>query len=460
MKKHEKIVTLYRSSVTQEGILLNCAVLPRQEEFQGLLLPQISEATDSLGLLKSKASQGIVDELFWSLVRLQFALKPGIIYMNTGTEGAMPRRVISRLHKHFKEFASNPWDAVIEHECYSYSMPEVVSTVAEFLGADTEEIVMTTNTTEGMCFTANGLDLQEGDEVVTTLHEHSAGLCCWELLRERRGVTVNQIELPTPAENNDEIIVAFEDAITPQTKVMSFCHINYTTGLRMPVKELCQLARDNNIISVVDGAHAIGMLNVNLHDLGCDFYATSPHKWLNAPPGTGVLYMREDVQELVWPTITEVSASKGRTSIYQIRGQQCTPAYRGVIDAIDFQRAIGKDKIEERILSLSSYLKAKIMENWGEEKLFSPTDEALSSGLVSFNPSDDPFSAEKVKVFTPLKDEYHIVTRPVGFKDKHTDTEQVKALRVSTHIFNNYNQIDTLISTIKTTPGGELGYKS
>ena len=416
--------------------------------FSSLLLSHTSEAKDYLELLKTG---GIADELYWARVRSQFVLKPRLIYMNTGTEGSMPRCILSRMGKYAKEFAENPWDAVIENDRLKYMMTENRTKVAEFLGAHLEEIVLTTNTTEGMSFTANGLDLQEGDEVVTTLHEHSAGLCCWELLRERRNVTVTQVELPTPAENKDEIIAAFADAITPQTKVMSFCHINFTTGLRMPVKELCQLARDHDIISVIDGAHAIGMINVNLNEIGCDFYATSPHKWLNAPPGTGVLYMREDVQDILWPTVTEASASRNGCGVFQSRGQQCTPAYACLNEAIDFQNTIGKDKIEARILALSTYLKEKVKENWGEEKLFSPTDETLSSGLVSFNPFDDPFEKEKVsEVSRTLKDDYTIVIRTTRFKDKNSDAEHKRALRASTHIFNNYSEIDKLISTIQT----------
>lgn len=421
--------------------------------FSGLLLPNSSETDSSLDLIKTKASKGIFDELFWSFVRLQFILQPGIIYMNTGTEGSMPRRVISRLNEYLKEFASNPWEAVIDHDCYCYTMPEVISNVAEFLGTGTNEIVMTTNTTEGMSFVANGLDLREGDEVLTTLHEHSAGLVCWDLLKERRGVTVTRVELPTPANNEDEIVEAFENAITENTRVMSFCHINYTTGLRMPVKALSQLARNRNILSVVDGAHAIGMLDLNLHDLGCDFYATSPHKWLNAPPGTGVLFMREEVQDLVWPTVTEHSASRNGTDVFQVRGQQCTPAYRGVIDAIDFQRAIGKDEIEGRVLALSTYLKEKIIETWGENKLFSPTNEAFSTGLVSFNPFDEPFDAGKVKIYKLLRDDYKIIIRSVSFRDKHSDDKNKRALRVSTHIFNNYREIDKLVNTLQKLMG-------
>jgi len=421
--------------------------------FSSLLLPQISETKDSLESLKMIASQDETNELFWSFVRLQFVLQPGLIYMNTGTEGSMPRCMLSRLSEYFREFTKNPWDATVESDLFRNSMIETRTKVAEFLGANIDEIVLTTNTTEGMSFTANGLDLQEGDEVLTTLHEHDGGLCCWYILKDRRNVTVTPLELPSPPESEDEIIALFEDAITPQTKVMSFCHINWTTGLRMPVKELCQLARDHGIISVVDGAHAIGMLNFDLHELGCDFYACSPHKWLNAPPGTGVLYMREDAQDLLWPTVTEgYSVIKRGALALQVRGQQCTPVYACMNDAIDFQNAIGKDKIEIRILALNTYLKNKIIENWGEEKIFTPTDEELSSGLVSFNPSEDPFDEERKlsEISQRLRDDYGIIIRTVWFKDKHSDTKYTRALRVSTHIFNNKSEIERLNSALQS----------
>jgi len=266
-----------------------------------LFLPTPSDAEDPSGLLDTKLLHNVDSELYWNLVRMQFVLKPGLIYMNTGTEGSMPRRVLSSLKNYFKEFAEDPWAAGVEHDCYSYFMREIVDKVANFLGTDPDEIVMTTNTTEGMGFAANALDLQEGDEVLTTLHFHPYNTC-WFICRDRGNIRVTELELPTPATSKEEIIDSFAQAITPQTRVMSFCHINFSTGLRMPVMELCQLARDNSIITVVDGAHAIGMLDYDLHELGCDFYACSPHKWLCAPPGTGVFYMRKEVQDqLVWP---------------------------------------------------------------------------------------------------------------------------------------------------------------
>ena len=287
--------------------------------------------------------------------------------------------------------------------------------------------------------------------MLTTLHEYPSGLACWRLLREPRNVTMTQIELPFPAENKEGIVDAFARAITPRTRVMSFCHINFTTGLRMPVKELCRLARDNGIISVVDGAHAIGMLDLNLHDLGCDFYAASPHKWLNAPPGTGVLYIRDGMLENFWPTITETSPPFAPDiNVLQGRGQQFTPAFACLNDLIDFQQnTIGKERVESRILALSSYVKDKIRETWGEESLFSPVDEALSSGLTSFNPFADHSDFTKIKVYTRLREKYNIIVRSVCFKNRLSDPKSTAAMRVSTHIFNNYREIDKLIDSLQ-----------
>lgn len=397
------------------------------------------------------------EELYWRYVQSQFVLKPGRIYMNTGTEGSMPRFVLNNLRKDFKDFAASPTEALIYNDRCNLFMSNVRPKVEKFLGVDTDEVVMTTNTTEGLGWVANGLDLEEGDEVITTLHFPPFN-SCWYFLRDRKKITLTELDLPTPATSKEEIVALFEEAITPQTKVMCFCHINYTTGLRMPVKEICEVAREHDVITVVDGAHAIGMINLDLHDLGCDFYATSPHKWLCAPPGTGVLYMRKEMQAKVWPVVTEEYTSPDSPIIsayFMFRGQQTTPAFAGVMDAIDFQNEIGKDEIEKRVLVLHKYAKEKIVENWGEQALYSPMDEELSTGLVSFNPFDDHYgemghgiSDNISTLYSGLQDQ-DIITRTIGFYNKLADTQGTRVLRISTHIYNDFRQIRTAIDTAK-----------
>jgi selenocysteine lyase/cysteine desulfurase len=389
------------------------------------------------------------NEAYWRLlVKNEFILEPGLVYLNTGTEGSMPRAVLFHIRHDYRQFASFPMDCIINDEHMQMNMELIRTKVAEFVGATKDEIVLTTNTTEGLGWVANGLDLFEGDEVITTTQFNPYNMC-WQIARDRRRVQLTEIELPLRAKSNEEIIDLFEEAITPQTKVLTFCHINFTNGLLMPVKEICELARSRGIITVVDGAHTIGQILLNFTDLGCDFYAASPHKWLCAPPGTGILYLRKEMQKMVWPTVTEAyfRGVPSSANSFQLRGQQSTPAYSGLLNAMDLQNGIGRDLIRKRILALSSYAKQRIIEVWGEEKLFSPMDEGLSSGLVSFNPFETQYGqgGDNIsKLYYGLYDQ-NIITRSIGFKEKLSDEKDTRALRFSTHIYNSFQDIDKAI---------------
>ena len=150
-----------------------------------------------------------------------------------------------------------------------------------------------------MSFVANGLDLDPGDEVLLSFHEHPGGLQPWRLAAARRGVVVKELPFPIPTSDPSDIVGLFEAAITPRTKVISVSHVTFATGCMLPVRELAALARPRGIVTVVDGAHAIGMLHLDMHDLGMDCYASSPYKWMGAPVGSGFLYMRRDVQDRI-----------------------------------------------------------------------------------------------------------------------------------------------------------------
>ncbi len=399
------------------------------------------------------------DGLYWNDVRSKFVLRPDIIYLNTGTEGSMPASVLASLTKNLKEFAGSPMECIGFKEDTHQMQIKNRKIFSEFAGADFSEIVLTTNTTEGLHFAVNGLDLKKGDEIITTLHDHHSGLSALHILKDRKGITIKELALPVPADSKQEIIDIFERAITAKTKVISICNINYTTGLRMPVKELCDMARHRGIISIVDGAHAMGALDFNLHDLGCDFYACSGHKWLNGPPGTGIFYIRNagNNPHSLWPVLTEVYylSNKGRVStMLQMRGQQNTPALAAMIQAVELQKTIGRNKVQERILSLNRYLKERIIETWGKENLMTSFEQNdLCSGLTSFTPfkvfKDRYDSKKNLEVCKQLRKQNNIYIRNVDFKLKKTDTTKTNALRISTHIFNSCDEIDTTVRAIK-----------
>lgn len=404
----------------------------------------VLSTTPSLGGISAKNvfAQGSFlsnpTEDYWRLVRDQFCLSEDLIYMNTGTLGSMSTYARDKLHEYFQIIENCPYpDSFLP----PFNMTATHQKSAAFLGADEDEIIVTGCTTEGMCFVANGLDLQAGDEVLTTMHEHEGGFDCWQILRDRRGITLTTLPFKCAYENKNEIVNLFANAINANTRVMSFCHINYTSGLKMPVKELCQLARDNNIISVIDGAHAIGMLDIDLHDIGCDFYACSPQKWLCAPPGVGVLYAKRDKQDLLWPTVTEGYGTQTLQGKLETRGQRTSPVLACLGDAMDFQDTIGRETIENRVLSLSAYAKARLAAIPGVH-LHSSTDTEQSTGLTTFYVKDK--YATQAAILSKIRADYNIIARTVFFKQNPGDTNLQIGIRISTHIYNTYDQIDLL----------------
>src|SRR5690606_1719862 len=173
---------------------------------------------------------------------------------------------------------------------------------AEFIGCDSDELLFTRGAGEALAQVAGGLDLVSGDEVLTTNREHPAAVLPWHALARRRGVVIRQVELPAPLTGPQQVLDAFQAAISDRTRVIAFSHIQYSDGAVLPVRELCQLARQRNAISVVDDAQSLGMLDFALRDLDCDFYAASFHKWLCGSHGSGVLYIRRDMLSRIWPS--------------------------------------------------------------------------------------------------------------------------------------------------------------
>ncbi len=419
----------------------------------------------------------------WREVREQFLLGD-LIYMNTGTEGSIPETVLDSFAAYTKLFTSNPWNAINNDTNLNIFQVLNRQKAADFLGAPSyENIVLTNNTTWGLNAVVHGLDLQAGDTVITTTHENGAATSPLQLDQDRKGIIVKEIALPTPAVSAQGIVDAFQAAIktSVNVKALIFSHINYTTGLRMPVKALCALASSYGLITIVDGAHAPGMINFSLTDLGCDYYPCAGHKWLCAPPGTGMLYLRPGTDNGmlpsagkfpttpsspnlndVWPMLTEAYEYLNITypgldtsigGILQIRGQLNTPAFAAMSDAMDFQTAIGKQKIEDRDIAMSRYLRQQIAATWGANSLLAPAADApqeIMSGIAGFNPFRDWTDATKpAAVQSTLLSKYNIVIRTLSFNPIPGNSLTWNALRASTHLYNDFSQIDALISAMK-----------
>ena len=313
----------------------------------------------------------------WDVVRAAFLIPDDRIYLNVGTLGPQPRVVV---------------DAVVEHTrrvATTFPPPADWAALKARLGAllngDPEGFAFPRNTTEAMNFVANGLELNAGDEVLTTTHEHIGGLCCWELLAARRGVVLRQLELPVPARSGEDLIDVFRRAITPATRVVSLSHVTFTNGTVMPVAEIAALCRERGIICVVDGAHPPGMMRVDLRAIDADFYASSPHKWLCAPQGTGLLYMKEEWRTRLWPTLASGGWNDLSLGAHRFNhlGTMDESRLAGLDAALAFQETIGSGVIEARVRELDAML-VDGLARLPRVRIMSPREPGLCVGLISF----------------------------------------------------------------------------
>ena len=376
------------------------------------------------------------DGVYWDAIREKFMFQDGLIMMNNGTVGPMPRPVFNCLINDFRVQATNPFDF---YHYFPQKKETIRAKLAEFIHASPGEVALTRNTTEGMNFIANGLDLKPGDQVLISSLEHPAGIHPWKLKEKRCGIQVTEVPLGVPPRDKAEIIDAFRQAITPRTRVISISHTVYLTGLIFPLIELCELAHRHDILVLADSAHGLGMLNLDMRESGVDFFTSSPYKWMGAPAGRGLLYVKKAVQDRVWPTIANSGWDRHRDARkFETLGQRADPLTFALGEAIEFQKIIGKNRIERRIKALAAYLKKGLQDIKGI-RLHTGLDPSLSGGLTAFSHP----RLEPLQVVNYLREKYNLVVRTIG-----RDKDDTRGVRVSTNIFVSYRHIDLLLEGI------------
>ncbi|KPK74690.1 MAG: hypothetical protein AMJ79_13440 [Phycisphaerae bacterium SM23_30] len=375
------------------------------------------------------------DGIYWEAVRKHFLFEDNLIMMNNGTLGPMPEPVYNTLIKYFKIQCTNPY------RCYSFFSTlkgEVRNKLARFIGADPDEVALTRNTTAGMNVGANGIDMQPGDEVLMTDLEHPGGLQPWRLKAKRYHVNIKEVHLDVPPKSTAEIIDAFAAAVTPRTRAISVSHTIYITGMIFPIRELCEMAHEKDILVVADSAHGVGMLDLNMHRMGVDLFCSSPYKWCGAPTGVGVLYVRKEAQDRIWPQIASSGWDRTGASKYETLGQGADPLIFAFGEAMDFQNIIGRDRIERRIKTLAARLKEEL-HKLPKVRVHTPDDPYLSGGLTAF--SIEGVSPNTIVNY--VREKYNIVIRTIG------SSPQTRGVRVSTNIYISDRQLDMLIEGIK-----------
>jgi len=377
------------------------------------------------------------DTNFWVQLREQFYLSKDKIYLNTGSLGASPKSVVSAL---------NDWTIKLETSGETGHEHGINTNkkIAQFLNCDVSEIAITRNTTESINSIARSLPLKAGDEVVLTKDEHVGGAQPWVALMKDKGISIKLIDLDYTGENNLDI---FKKNISDKTKAVMFSHVTCSTGMILPAKEIVSYCRAKNIYTCVDGAQALGMIDVNLMDMNPDFYASSGHKWLFGPKGTGILYINKNLLAKLNPVYVGAYSDKKfdlnnleleyvQTAQREEYGTRNAPLIISFGESIDFITKIGIKKIEERGKQLAAYLKNELKKNTQVE-ILSPINEKYASAIVTFKIKNKKY----LEVQKELQEKHNFRVRGI-YENKHD------AIRISCSILNNESELQTLTKVI------------
>ena len=369
--------------LNRRSFLANASGLAATLAFRDGLFAQLEKAPSSLPDRKLYEKN---EDAYWSELRKQFLIPEGEVYLNNGTVGSSPAPVLRAIFDGYNETEKMAQQDPEDYPIWGYAAwNEFRDPLAAFVGCKRDELALLRNATEANSYIANGIDMKAGDEVLMTDQEHPGGEHPWNLRAKRYGVVVKKVTLPKPVQNAAQVLNQFNDAITPRTRVMFFSHITTATGVVLPAKELCALARSKGILSAVDGAHVIGMMRLDVHELGCDMYSSSQHKWLLAPKGSGFLYVRDEVIDRLWNTIATEGWDdpKIRAERFQRIGSSNVPSLWGLRAAIKLADDIGMNRIERRHRQLCDYILGEMTKR-GTESWTSP-DPALRCAIATVN---------------------------------------------------------------------------
>lgn len=322
-------------------------------------------------------------EQYWKRLRdEQFLLPEWRAFLNNGSLGVAPRPVLNEVARHLELAANRTLD---EYPRWGYETLDAErEEMAAFLGCKKDELAFTHNATEALSIVGAGLELKEGDEVVMTDQEHVSGQAPWHLRAARHGVTVRQVKVPVPAQSSSQLADLMISAIGPKTRVLAFSSILSSLGTIMPVREICTAARAKGVLTLVDGAHANGQIPVKLSELNCDFFAGSPHKWMFAPPGCGILYIREEHLETLWPSVVTGGwdDKSQKAARFMKIGTNNRALIAGMMAGLRFLKAIGPDVIYSRQHQLAK-MNYEMASKRPYVKLLSSPDPALYNALIS-----------------------------------------------------------------------------
>lgn len=382
-------------------------------------------------------------EAFWKSVRAQFVMPADLGVLNAANLCPASRPVLEALRRESDSVDRDP--SAQNRARLTGEKEQLRTALASFLRVTPEEIVITRNTSEANNLVSSGLDLKAGDEVVIFADNHPSHNAAWKEKAKRFGFTVKIVEAVNPHPGPEYYVETFQAQMTARTKVVAFTHLTSTVGDLFPAKEICRLARERGVLSVVDGAQSFGLIDVSLADMQPDFYTGSAHKWPCGPKETGLLYINTRAQSRIWPSI--ISAYPGSTGIsrsFEGFGQRDEPAIYAFGESLKFQMKIGKKLIEDRARELAQGL----MEGFrkvDDVRVWTSADPSRSVAVVSVQPG----SLDPRKLTAALYEKDRIVCATRGGADRG-------GVRFSPHFYNSPAEIERAVAAVRRYLGTGL----
>lgn len=371
-------------------------------------------------------------EAYWQGIRDQFLMPPRIAMFNAANLCPASARVNDALERASRDIDRDPSPA--NRAKFGEGREEVRRQIAAFVGADAEEIVITRNTSEANNLVSSGLDLGPGDEVLLLADNHPSNNTAWTQKAERAGFEVRTLEQPNPHPGFDYYLDAITRAISPRTRVLAFTHVTSTVGDVMPAAELCRLARQRGVLTLVDGAQSFGVLDINLAEMRPDFYTGSAHKWPCGARENGLLFVGRAVHDRLSPSV--ISLYGGRTGIsrtMEAHGQRDDAAMMAFGEAIAFQTEVGTARVEARARALGSAFVDGLQRIDGVEIRTSP-DPALRSSIVVFQPG----TLNPGALSTALYENHGVISAGRG-----------QGVRLSPHFYNTMAEVERTVAAVR-----------
>ena len=362
----------------------------------------------------------------------EYMFAPGLIYLNTGSLGPTPRSIYDEVLKAWTDLEMDPVGKAYGGTTNTLA-EKTREGVAGLIGCTADEVLLTRSTTNAMTIAGLAVDLSRGDRVLTTDVEHEGGSAVWKHLEKRRGVGIDRVVIAPEDHDVKAIVERFDRAMTKQTRVISVSHVITSTGLRMPVREIVALAKGRNILTIVDGAQAVGNIEVDVKAIGCDAYAAPGHKWLMAPKGTGFLYIRKEATSQIQP----VEWTDGKAFVIGSSGIGSQPVIVGLGAAIEAakKRGIAISETQNLRLRNRAYEGLKKID---KVRVVSARPGPLATALVAFRLPD---AIDSRAFRRTLGQKYSLIL-------KQTEKRWFNGMRISPHVFNTEADIDAALKAI------------